>query len=869
MKLFFLTAILASNYCKAQTIFTSNSHYRVETKSEKIVIELHASPGFYKNKRFPNSPPADSVELQSVPFDFIDLHPEWDRNVEKVSNGKIKWTISTEKPVLITSRVLGTGFILSPGDSVRITYNSNIPIISGISANAYKLQLELLKIQGLKGPTKHPLILSSLEDYFAWIRFLDKKTDLILPILDSYKDKVAPFIYEYVKQLNGDWIEVDRTSAFNGLYKLQSDSAINLSFLDLSYIWDSTQSNSTLGQWLRSRSCYYASSYYLYDYNRLDVRRKFNFDYTKDTIKHKKLRVETYYNHAKAKYSGHVLEKLLQYIIAEEIISEVGPAESFTQKVLEDYHRLSNFPEYKDWMKGFVEKKMVLRVGKKVPYFSLVDKNGNEFTKDNLKGKIALLDFWFSGCTGCVQMTPALKKIENIFKNDTNVVFVSISTDKEKEVWEESISVAKYTTGSAINLFTGGNGDNHMIIKQLDISGYPELVFFDADGRIIANPVPDPRNADGMEDLINLIKNESSELTEKRRSIANDGPYILYNSNIMSVHNIENNVLKTNIVNKKTPYIYVKTDQPKLTFDVRLKSHLKTEKSEYAKPQKIIAVSDIEGKFEPFRKLLQNNGIIDANFNWTFGKGHLVICGDVFDRGAQVTECLWLIYNLEEKAKAAGGYVHFILGNHEIMNLQGDHSYAIQKYKDNANKIGKSLVQLYDENSELGKWLRTKNIIEKIGNLLFVHGGIAPELNKLPLSIKQMNNLVRPYYASTNLNTSNEHLHTLLNDKREGGRDKTAPFWFRGYYGDGDNPSHIPSTLQLDSTLQKFGVDRIVTGHTIIADTISVFYNGKVINIDTPHALGKTEALLIEGDSYFRVNKEGRKMPLYVFNTQN
>ncbi len=53
----------------------------------------------------------------------------------------------------------------------------------------------------------------------------------------------------------------------------------------------------------------------------------------------------------------------------------------------------------------------------------------------------------------------------------------------------------------------------------------------------------------------------------------------------------------------------------------------------------------------------------------------------MFDRGEQVTECLWLIYSLEEKAKAVGGYVHFVLGNHEIMNLQGDFRYVQEKYK--------------------------------------------------------------------------------------------------------------------------------------------------------------------------------------------
>ena len=65
----------------------------------------------------------------------------------------------------------------------------------------------------------------------------------------------------------------------------------------------------------------------------------------------------------------------------------------------------------------------------------------------------------------------------------------------------------------------------------------------------------------------------------------------------------------------------------------------------------MFVVSDIEGEFKAFRQLLQGNNIIDENFNWTFGNGHLVLTGDFVDRGTLVTEVLWLIYSLEEKAK--------------------------------------------------------------------------------------------------------------------------------------------------------------------------------------------------------------------------
>ena len=335
-----------------------------------------------------------------------------------------------------------------------------------------------------------------------------------------------------------------------------------------------------------------------------------------------------------------------------------------------------------------------------------------------------------------------------------------------------------------------------------------------------------------------------------------DGPYVQYkNDKVFAKYIVVNNgsltVKADSLVlsQKNNLLLKVKTDEPGKFFMVGLKQQLQNEKSDYANVSRQLVLSDIEGNFGAFRKLLQGNGVIDTSFNWTFGDGHLVLIGDFFDRGEQVTEVLWLIYYLEEKAKAAGGYVHFILGNHEIMNLSADIRYVQQKYKDNATLLNEKYVSLYDENTELGRWLRTKNIIEKIGGNLYMHGGISGEINRMNLPVAAIDELARPYYADTTYKYPDLKIDTILTDK--------GPFWYRGYY-----TGSKATQQQVDSTLSGFNVKHIVTGHTIVADTVSVWYNGKVMNTDVHHAAGKSEALLIEGDKYYRVNAEGKKILL-------
>ena len=351
-----------------------------------------------------------------------------------------------------------------------------------------------------------------------------------------------------------------------------------------------------------------------------------------------------------------------------------------------------------------------------------------------------------------------------------------------------------------------------------------------------------------------LMPDEKCSPGGKKKLIEqNDGPYVLYKEGQILIKYIARDKNGKMIQADSMPVsqkdnitLYVATDEPDKKFTVKLKNDIRAENAEYPDVKKFFAISDIEGNFSAFRKLLQANAVIDADYNWTFGDGHLVLTGDFVDRGEQVTEVLWLIYSLEEKAKAAGGYVHFILGNHEIMNLSGDLRYLNKKYIENVTLLNEKFETLFGENSEIGKWLRSKNIVENVGGVLFTHGGISSEVNRLPLSINEINTRSRPFYADTSYDYPSP-IDTIFYE--------TGPFWYRGYYVG----SRKASPQQIDSTLQKFSVRNISTGHTVVADTISIWYNGKILNTDVHHARGKSEGLLMEEGKFYRVNAEGRK----------
>jgi hypothetical protein len=239
----------------------------------------------------------------------------------------------------------------------------------------------------------------------------------------------------------------------------------------------------------------------------------------------------------------------------------------------------------------------------------------------------------------------------------------------------------------------------------------------------------------------------------------------------------------------------------------------------------------------------------------------------MFDRGKDVIPCLWLLYSLEKKAELSGGKVHFLLGNHDVMNLQLDIRYVKQKYLQLAKILSgesddkKAYQKLMSTNNELVKWIASKNSVEKIGRSLFLHGGISPEVVDALLSIDEINQTVR------------EHIHEHLirkpglNEKANLIMGRKGPLWYRGLVLDYKQYYKKVNMTQLDKILNYYDVDRIVIGHTIVSDQITTDFNNKIIRVDTKHSTkkfsGKTEGLLIDGKNYWRVSDTGEKKLLF------
>ncbi|MFI2742152.1 TlpA family protein disulfide reductase [Zhouia sp. PK063] len=114
--------------------------------------------------------------------------------------------------------------------------------------------------------------------------------------------------------------------------------------------------------------------------------------------------------------------------------------------------------------------------GTPFPNFDVSDLEGNKFTNENLKGKIVVLKCWFIKCAPCVAEFPEVNKLADDLRNNKNVVFISLATDK-------TAALKSFLEKKPLQYHTIAEQD-HLITNELHIYGFPTHIIVTTDGSI-------------------------------------------------------------------------------------------------------------------------------------------------------------------------------------------------------------------------------------------------------------------------------------------------------------------------------------------------------------------------------------------------
>ncbi len=242
---------------------------------------------------------------------------------------------------------------------------------------------------------------------------------------------------------------------------------------------------------------------------------------------------------------------------------------------------------------------------------------------------------------------------------------------------------------------------------------------------------------------------------------------------------------------------------------------------------RLVAIGDVHGDLKALRAALRLAGAIDSEDSW-IGKDLTVVqTGDQVDRGDQDREVLDVLEKLEHEAQKAGGALHVLLGNHELMQPSFDFRYVTRKsfesFTDFASRAPSVTSRLpaaergraaaFAPGGPYAQKLARHLTIAVVGDTLFAHAGVLPA--HVDYGIARINAEASGYLAGQ------RDLPRVL-------ASEDSPVWTRAYGGAVEG-----ATCEiLGRVLAEVGAKRLVVGHTVQQDGINGACGERLFRID-------------------------------------
>lgn len=133
------------------------------------------------------------------------------------------------------------------------------------------------------------------------------------------------------------------------------------------------------------------------------------------------------------------------------------------------------------------------------PNFRAKSIDGEQFSKDSLKGKVVFIQFWTTWCGYCRRDQPEIDELSREVA-ERGMVFLKVS------VAESRSTVSKYLAGRPRTPKIVLNEDTNLP-AMFQVSGFPHYVVIDKDGKIAGVH----RGAGGADALRRILKKLESE----------------------------------------------------------------------------------------------------------------------------------------------------------------------------------------------------------------------------------------------------------------------------------------------------------------------------------------------------------------------
>lgn len=252
-------------------------------------------------------------------------------------------------------------------------------------------------------------------------------------------------------------------------------------------------------------------------------------------------------------------------------------------------------------------------------------------------------------------------------------------------------------------------------------------------------------------------------------------------------------------------------------------------------PGRILVIGDVHGDLQRFLHCLYSCRIFNEHLEWIAEPRNTIVVqlGDQVDSMHRTpsketeweqlcdVEMIHMTDRLDRIARIGGGRVLSLLGNHELMNVEGDFTYVSEHSKSKLPLTRRH--HMFRPGGCIAQILARRNLILKIGSHLFCHAGILPHhLAHAPQGLHQINEAVRKYLRGLPLTAED---FTIM---REVVMNPQSVVWTRSYVELANDPKLNDA---IEEVLRMTECRHIYTGHNTVP-TIAHLANGKVFLVD-------------------------------------
>ncbi|HEY1032472.1 MAG TPA: TlpA disulfide reductase family protein [Flavipsychrobacter sp.] len=461
--------------------------------------------------KFANDPPV-SVTLQYYAT-VLDMG-ERNKTVHRQKINKdasFRFVIDTDRPLSLQMLSDGIGYCgggnwlfynkyILPGDSVHFTFSDTAINIEGTAEDYMSFQFEYQQHFNNDDSVKSYNDNWKLPTHLDFAAAMKGRLERHLQYFDSYfKGKDVPELFRKTYRADEE-----------------IDFAVNM----VQYSWRSKKGGVALNDkayWAYIKDIDFNSPDYMLVDRYMHLLRELPYgilsamEKTVDSVAARAINKKQYQlrdSISRVYFKGKVYDYALYNLMLEQVkmlhyqkgTDEFVPYQNKAQKIMED---LAAHMTDKGLYERALEQMRTLNGPRQpAPDFTAHDINDKEVKLSDLKGKVVYIDFWATSCAPCVAELPYIKRMQEHYKNNEDIVMLYVSFDNngmalQKFLKEKSFAGLHWVDGRSFASEAA---------EKYKISGIPRYIVVDREGMLVTSDAQRP--SENPYAVLNTVLNE-------------------------------------------------------------------------------------------------------------------------------------------------------------------------------------------------------------------------------------------------------------------------------------------------------------------------------------------------------------------------